>query len=97
MEAGKLRSHISATYYTLRKGLAVLALALPWVLWIGGHIFSDLPLQASMSAYYHAGGGVMRDAFVGIMFAVSFFLVLYKGFTYFENHAFNLVHAESRQ
>ena len=90
MTSTDLQDHIRATYFMLRKGLAALAFALPLVLWIGGRIFGGLPLQQSMSAYYHSGNGVMRDAFVGIMFAVSFFLILYKGFTYFENWAFNL-------
>ena len=91
MPSTDLQTHIRATYFMLRKGLAALAFALPLVLWIGGRIFGGLPLQQSMSAYYHSGNGVMRDAFVGIVrSAVSFFLILYKGFTYFENWAFNL-------
>jgi hypothetical protein len=89
MPSTDLQEHIRATYFMLRKGLAALAFALPLVLWIGGRIFGGLSLQQSMSAYYHSGDGVMRDAFVGIMFAVSFFLILYKGFTYFEDWAFN--------
>lgn len=32
----------------------------------------------------------MRDEFVGILFAVATFLVLYKGFTVFEDYALNL-------
>lgn len=43
-----------------------------------------------MSAYYHAGGGAMRDEFVGILFAVGAFLYLYKGYTIQENYALNL-------
>jgi hypothetical protein len=45
-----------------------------------------------MSAYYHSGGGAMRDEFVGILFAVGAFLCLYKGFTTFE-YALNLAGA----
>lgn len=90
MEFKDLQHHIKATYFMLRWGLAALAFGLPLVLWIGGKLCGGLSLQQSMSAYYHGGNGVMRDEFVGIMFAVSFFLILYKGFTPFENYAFNL-------
>ncbi|MBI3267868.1 MAG: hypothetical protein HYZ53_02510 [Planctomycetes bacterium] len=92
--------HIFATYWALRAGLAVLALAFPLILWIGGHLLADLPLAGSMSEYYHArsahdpatgepGHGVMRDAFVGISFAVGMILVLYKGFSKPEDWALN--------
>lgn len=85
-----LREHMYAAYIALRVGIAVLAIALPFILWIGGYILAEMPLQASMSAYYHSGGGAMRDVFVGILFAVGVFLYLYKGFTTLENRALNL-------
>ena len=90
MKSQDLRGHITATYFNLRIGLAVLAIALPFVLWIGGYLRSDLTLQGSMSAYYHAGDGAMRDVFVGVLMAVGAFLYLYKGFTSLENIALNL-------
>ena len=90
MKPADLKDHIAATYRTVRIGAAVLAIALPFVLWIGGHILADLPLQQSMSAYYHGGGGAMRDEFVGILFTVGAFLILYKGYTNLENYALNL-------
>lgn len=89
MKPSNLQEHIAATYITLRYGMAGLAIALPPLLWMVGHIFADVPLQESMSAYYHAGGTV-RDVFVGILFAIGVFLMLYKGFTIFENWALNL-------
>jgi len=82
-----LSDHIAATYTTLRIGIIVLASALPFVLWIVGKIRFNLPLQQSLSAYYHSG---MRDEFVGVLFAVGAFLYLYKGFTTLENYALNL-------
>jgi len=82
--------HIMATYVSLRIGMGVIALLFPPILWIGGHICAHLSLQPSMSAYYHAGGGAMRDEFVGILFAVGVFLYLYKGYTIHENYALNL-------
>ena len=90
MQPDELQQHITATYTTLRIGIAVLAIALPVLLWIGGIVRADLPLQGSMSAYYHAGSGAMRDVFVGVLASVGFFLMLYKGFTVFENWALNL-------
>jgi hypothetical protein len=31
-----LKEHIAATYFVIQKGFAVLGIALPFVLWIGG-------------------------------------------------------------
>jgi hypothetical protein len=93
MKSEELREHITATYLNLRWGLVALALALLLILPIGGYILSALPLQGSLSAYYHSGGGVMRDEFVGILIAVGVCLSLYKGFTSLENHALNLAGA----
>lgn len=90
MKAINLKDHITASYTTLRIGMAGLAVVLPLLLYIGGQLRADLPLQGSMSAYYHAGDGAMRDIFVGMLFAIGFFLMLYKGFTLFENWALNL-------
>jgi len=79
-----------ATYFTLRTWLMVLAFALPLVLWWGGAVFSDLSLQGSISAYYHAGDGALRDVFVGALVAVAALLIVYKGFSGFENWALNV-------
>ncbi len=84
-----LQKNITAAYLSLRVGIAGMAIALPFVLWIGGHIVSHQPLQGSMSAYYHCGAGAMRDIFVGFLFAIGAFLYLYKGYTELENYALN--------
>ncbi len=98
MKKKDLSAHISGTYRTLRLGIAVVAFALPWLLWLGGKIRADLPLQDSMSAYYHAslasgpgpaGQGVMRDVFVGTLIAVGTILLLYQGITRLEDYALN--------
>ena len=60
-----LSEHMLATYQTLRVVLVIIALAFPWVLWIGGRfVFDHIPLQSSMSAYYHASSASIakRDA-----------------------------------
>lgn len=89
-----LQKHVSATYFTLRWGIAVFSLVFPLALWLGGRLFADLPLQDSMSAYYHAPGGAssgaMRDWFVGFLFALGALMYLYKGFTWHENVLLNV-------
>ena len=101
MKTLDLTQQISATYRTLRLTLAVLALGFPIVLALGGYLGAHLPLAASMSEYYHLfdpvkfeyGKGVMRDAFVGILFAEAALLFAYKGFTRLEDNALNIASA----
>jgi hypothetical protein len=99
-----LEEHIVKTYSVLRHGLGFLAIALPIVLAVVGFIKDGLMLQDSISAYYHAfvptaqppglhdiaGNGVMRNWFVGILWAVGVFLVLYRGYGRRENIALNI-------
>jgi len=89
-----LQKHVSATYYTLRWGVAVIAVAFPFVLWIGGQVLYGLPLQDSMSAYYHAplgaSSGEMRDVFVGVLFTLAGLMYVYKGLTQTENILLNV-------
>lgn len=78
------------TYFTLRTWLMVLAFALPLALWWGGELFHNLSLQGSISAYYHKGDGALRDVFVGSVIAIAALLIVYKGFSGFENWALNI-------
>jgi hypothetical protein len=80
MKSQEPESHIYSTYFTLRLGMAAIAILFLFILWIGGHIYAGLPLQDLMSAYYHANidGRSVRDWFVGILFAIGAFLYLYK-------------------
>ncbi len=91
MESNQLQQHVFASYRSLRVGMAIMGIAFPLVLWLGGK-FQGMPLQASMSAYYHqvAGPHSMRDWFVGILFAIGAFLYLYKGFSKLEDWALNI-------
>jgi hypothetical protein len=82
-----------STYFTLRSTLMTLAVALPLMLAVGGAVFGSLSLQTSVSAYYHAGHGALRDIFVGSLAAVAMLLFVYKGFSDFENWALNLAAA----
>jgi tetrahydromethanopterin S-methyltransferase subunit D len=89
MDATPLEPSESATYFTLRWGTALLGLALPLVLWIGG-LLGGQPLQGSISAYYYTG---MRDEFVGVLAAVGALLVVYRGYTRLEDVALDLAGA----
>ena len=92
MSQTTLEKHILSTYFSLRIGIAVIAIAFPLVLWIGGYLYAGLHLQSSMSDYYWAAndGKSLRDVFVGVLFAVGAFLYLYKGFSNRENIALNI-------
>jgi hypothetical protein len=90
MDPYELRKHFEATYFNVRHGLVATGLALPIVLPVVAYLLRDVPLQASMSAYYHAGAGVVRDLFVGALIAIAAFLALYKGFSKAENRGLNL-------
>lgn len=86
-----LSDHMLATYQTLRVLLVAIALSFPWVLWIGGWALTgSADLEGSMSDYYH---GVMRNWFVGVLFAISVMLVAYKGYRPAENVALNIAGA----
>jgi hypothetical protein len=99
-----IEEHIIETYSVLRRGIGYLAIALPIILAVGGFLLYKLPLQDSISAYYHAfvpttqppglfdvaGNGTMRNWFVGILWAIGVFLVLYRGYGRRENTALNI-------
>ena len=86
-----LEKHIFRTYFSLRIGIAIMALAFPPVLVVGG-IVIGVPWQDSLSAYYHASNGTssMRDVFVGLLFGVAVFLILYRGYRPMENWLLNV-------
>lgn len=75
------------SYLSLRKVLGALGILFPFMLWLGGYWVFDSDLQPSLSAYYHSG---MRDVFVGVLFAIGFFLYSYKGYDRFDNVVGNL-------
>ena len=85
--ADAVLAQISASYFRLRCGMAVLAIAFPLVLWIGGGVGH---LQASISDYYHYHGGRLRDVFVGVLWALGAFLFFYRGYSRGEDRALNL-------
>ena len=88
MTSQSLQDNILSTYFTLRLGIIVMALALPLILLIGGRP-GHLDLLKSMSAYYGGYDGGMRNWFVGILWAIGSFLYLYKGYSTLENVVLN--------
>lgn len=97
MTPAELQEHIYKTYFWLRGGLCALAFVFPPLLLAIGW-WKHIPLQGSMSAYYFAFApptSPLRDfpervVFVGILFALGFFLILYRGFSRTENWALNI-------
>jgi len=65
------------SYLELRKTLGILGTSLPFILCLGAWIIFDISLQSSLSSYYHTG---MGDVLVGMLFAIGFFLLSYKGY-----------------
>jgi hypothetical protein len=98
MDQSALQKHIYTTYFRLRFCLAGLAAFLPFVLWGIGVWWKGIPLQGSMSHYYFAIAPTdselrefpMRVLFVGTLWALGWFLILYKGFSKKEDRALNL-------
>lgn len=93
-EKNAIVKNISMSYFLLRRGLAMLAFALPILLWLWA---GPDHLQGSISAYYHYaagdlryGAGTSRDILVGILWAAGAFLFFYKGYSREENIALDV-------
>ncbi|MEU5263462.1 hypothetical protein [Amycolatopsis sp. NPDC021455] len=81
-----LRTYIAKTYFSLRFGMAAIAVLLPVFLLIFGP-GDDFPKPDSISGYYHTP---LRDGFVGALVTMGTFLVLYKIFSRRENWLLNI-------
>ena len=88
MKSEELQENILSTYFTLRGGIVILSVALPCVLAVGGE-WRGVGLLDSLSAYYGADDGLLRNWFVGTLWTVGTFLFLYRGFTVVENVVLN--------
>jgi hypothetical protein len=95
-DSKELLKHFSETYFSLRMGLAVIAFAMPFVLFLYGKLLHGLDLQQSMSAYFWAATKTqcatfpVRTMFVGFLFAIGVGLYTYKGLTPLENTLLNI-------
>jgi hypothetical protein len=69
---------VQVSYVTLRRVVGVLGVGLPVVVAVWGFaLCACVELQPSISDYY---GLRTRDAFVGILFAIAWFLFAYRGY-----------------
>ena len=73
------RESLLMSHLTLRRVLGMLGIALPVLLAVWGFALSgwSLELQDSISDYYNLR---TRDAFVGILFVIAWFLFAYRGY-----------------
>ena len=79
------RERLLVSHLTLRRVLGVLAVALPIVLALWGFALCEcIELQDSLSDYYSLR---TRDAFVGILFVIAWFLFAYRGYDLGDNIA----------
>jgi hypothetical protein len=90
MTSEDLRKNILSTYFTLRMGIVVLSAALPLSLYAYSWSVDHGLVEHSMSAFYGAHDGALRNWFVGVLWAIGAFLILYKGFSTAENWLLNL-------
>lgn len=63
------------SYLFLRKGIGIIGVALPFVLILGKVVLESPGISGSISAYYYS---VMRDVFVGSLWAIAIFLICYR-------------------
>jgi len=75
------------SYLTLRKMVGFLGIALPFALFLGALIIFREGIQNSISSYYYTG---MRGVFVGVLWAIGFFLFSYRGYERIDNITGNL-------
>ena len=76
-------------YYTLRILIGAAGICLPFLLVIGKLISENsLKLEPSISDYYD--NSTAGDILVGVLFALAFFLVSYKGYARIDSIAANL-------
>lgn len=66
---------IIRNFYRIRQVLGLLGMSLPLLLLLGG-LLTLGRVEPSISDYYHT---ILRDLFVGIMFAIALFLICYTG------------------
>lgn len=66
------------TFLRLRKSIGFLAILFPLMLIVWAWVFGNCrTIQYAVSDYYYTASG---DVFIGIIFAISWFLIAYKGY-----------------
>jgi len=90
MSAEDLHRNMVATYFTLRGGIVLLSAALPLVLYFSSAHAHGALGENSMSAFYGADGGALRNYFVATLCVVGALLMMYKGFSAIEDWLLNV-------
>jgi len=70
-----VKTELAQNYLALGRLLGIMGICLPFVLWFGSIPFGCSEIQPSISEYYHTR---MRNVFVGVLFAMGFFLFNYS-------------------
>ncbi len=76
--AARQQDELALSQLNLRKGLGILGISLPLILFLASALNSDIDLRRSLSAYYYAPH--LRDMLVGVLWAIGAFLVFYRGY-----------------
>lgn len=90
-EAARIYDSISASYFALRIGAALLSIALPLVLLFLDGLATGRAgsIQPSLSDYYHFTDA-SRNIFVGALCVIGAVLMIYRGYAQSENMALNI-------
>ena len=75
-QAENTRREVIKSYYRVRQALGYLGLSLPFLLIFSGLVLRS-GLEPSISDFFHT---VTRDVYVGVLFSVGMFLVIYEGY-----------------
>jgi uncharacterized membrane protein len=81
--------NLEQSFLIQRRGMAVLAGAFPFIFLVSSFVLQHTQFQPSISAYYWTHD-MERNLFVGVLCAIGAFLVLYKGYTIFEDWTLNV-------
>jgi len=77
------------SYYELRLLIGAAGILLPFLLFFGKVVFNGSPqIEYSVSDYYD--DGTAGDILVGVLFALGFFLLSYRGYDALDSRAANL-------
>lgn len=77
------------SYYQLRILIGAAGILLPLLLFVGKLIYNGTPqIEFSVSDYYD--NGTAGDILVGVLFALGFFLLSYRGYDHIDSKAANL-------
>lgn len=82
-------SHLEKSYVIQRGGMAILGAAFPFVFLVSSFVLKRTTFQTSISAYYHTLDPE-RNIFVGVLFAIAVFLILYKGYRKLEDYVLHI-------